>query len=156
MLMIEWERSKEFPKADHDFVDDGRHERVEELLGEVVDAELEGTEPLTDEVRARLKGMNKGAHEVGEVGEEDREADGDGEDEFGEEVPTRLLGRFEEGVELLEKDLEEGEDLVVEDFKPTATDRAEEGAEEEVVGVGFRRLAGELERVHDEVREVGE
>lgn len=156
VLVVERQRAKEFPETDHDLVDNGRHERVEELLREVVDAELEGAKSLADEVGAGLEGVDKRSHEVGEVGEEDREANGDGEDELGEEVAARLVRGLEESIELLEEDLEEGEDLVVEDLEAAAADGAEECAEEEVVGVGFRRLRSELERAHDEVREVGE
>lgn len=156
VLVVERQRTKELPEPDHDLVDDGGHKRVEELLREVVDAELERPKSLTDEFGTGLEGVDEGLHEVAEVGEEDGEADGDGEDELGEEVPLRLVGRLEEGVELLEENLEEGEDLLVEDFETTSTDAAEEGAEEGVVGLGFGGLACELERVHDEVGEVGE
>lgn len=41
VLVVERQRAEELPQADHDLVDDRREERVEELLREVVDAELE-------------------------------------------------------------------------------------------------------------------
>lgn len=154
VLVVERQRAQEAPQADHDLVDDGRKERVEELLRQVVDAQLEGAQALADELAPGLKSVDKGPHEVRQVGEEDREADGDGEDELGKEVLARLVGRLKEGVELLEERLEQGEDLVVQDLEAAAADRPEEGAQEEVVRVGLGRLARELERVHDEVGKV--
>lgn len=145
VLVVEGEGAEEFPETGHDLVDDGSHEGIEELLREVVDAELERAESLADEVGSSLEGVDEGLHEVAEVGEEDGESDGDGEDELGEEVPLCLVGGLEESIELLEEDLEEGEDLLVQDLESTSTDAAEEGAEEDVVRVGFGGLTRELE-----------
>lgn len=144
VLVIVRQWAQKLPKPCHDLVDDGRHERIEKLLREVVDAELEGAKTLADELWAGLKSMDEGPHEVAEVGEEDRESNGDCEDELGEQVAAALVGGFEERVQLFEKDLQEGEDLLVQDLESTAADAAKEGAKEEIVRVGFGGLAGEL------------
>lgn len=98
--------------------------------------------------------MDERAHEVAQIWQEDREPDRDRENELGEEILARLVGRFQERVELLEKRLEERQHLVVEDLESTTADRPEERAKKEIVRVRLGGLAGELERVHDQVRQV--
>ena len=69
--MVERKRSKEFPQSDHHFIDDGSHQRTQELLSEVVDAEFECSQSLTDEIGSCLEGVNERSHKVREVRKED-------------------------------------------------------------------------------------
>lgn len=94
VLMVEWQRSEQLPQANHDVVNDRCHERIEKLLREVVDAQLERAQALTDEVGSGLKCVDKWTHEVGEVRQKNRKADRHGEDELGEKVASRFVGRL--------------------------------------------------------------
>ena len=156
VLVVERERSEKLPESSHHFVDDGSHERVKEFLSEIVDAELERSESLADEFRSSLQCVDERLHEIAEIREEDGESDGNGENEFGKEISLRLVGSLEECVELLEEDLEKREHLLVQNLESTSTDTPKQRSKEEIVRRRFGGLAGELERCHDEIREMGE
>jgi hypothetical protein len=147
MMVVERNGLEKVVKGRHEISKDGPEGRIEELGGEVVDAELERSQSLAYELGTGSEGMHEGFHEVAEMREKVRESDGDGEAEFDEEVSLVGFGVEKEVVESVEHLLEDRKDLLVERLESTATDGSEESSEDGVVDGGLRGFGGVAERV---------
>ncbi|KAI3486322.1 hypothetical protein L1887_50216 [Cichorium endivia] len=155
VLVVVREGLEMLPERGHDVLCVGRHDGIEKLLGEVVDAEFEGAKALADELGGRLEREHERLHEIAEVGQKHAEADGHGEAKIDKDLASAGLCSVEERIEVLEQDGEERQDVLVEQLESAAADAAEESAEEEEVVGGLVGLAGELHGLHDEMAEVG-
>jgi uncharacterized protein YqfA (UPF0365 family) len=64
MLMVEGKRLQQIVKCSHQVPENRTHSWIEEFRREVVDAEFEGPQALTDEIRTGIEGVDEWLHEI--------------------------------------------------------------------------------------------
>ena len=154
VLVVVRQRAQVAPEGGHDLGHEGRHDRVEELLGEVVDAQLERAEPLAHQLGGGLQREHEWAHELVQVRQEHAEPHGHREAQVHEDVAGPVLRGVQQRVELLEQHGQEREHVLVEQLEAPAADGPEERAEQHVVVARLLGAARVAQRVHDERGEV--
>ncbi|KIH94140.1 hypothetical protein SPBR_05566 [Sporothrix brasiliensis 5110] len=141
----------------HELVEDRCHQWIEVFRCEIIDAELKGTQSLTNHIRASAESGDEGPHQEVEVRQEVAEAGGHRQTELDIQVALdRLAGGQQEVVEDVQQHLEEWQNLLVEVLKLAASDATEERAEQEEVVHGLLGVGRQLDRLADDVDDVGQ
>ena len=139
------------PERGHQFRHDRLHDRIEIVAGEVIDAQLERTQPLRDQLGTASEGEDQRPHQTAKVRKEVAQARGHRQGKLNVEIPLGRLPRgVQQGREHVEDHLEQRKDLLVQVLEPASADAPEQGPKQQEVVHRLFGPGGELDRAGDD------
>lgn len=151
VLMVMRQRLEMLPQCCHYVLRVGSHDRIEELLSKIVDAELESAKTLADELGRRLKSEYQRLHEVAEIWQQDAESNGYSKTQIDKDFAPAWLCRIEKRIEVFQQHREQRQHVLVQKLESTTADTAEESSQQQKVVCRLICLAREFHRLHDKV-----
>ena len=142
------------PQRGHNVLDVRLHDRIEELLREVVDAQLECAQTLRHQRGRRLQRKHERVHQLPKVRQQHTQAHRHSQAQVHKDLALRRLRSVEQQVELLEQHGQQRQHVLVQQLEAPPADAAEQRTQQQKVVRRLVRAARALERVHDEVRQV--
>ena len=142
------------PQRRHNVLDVRLHDRIQKLLRQIVDTQLQRAQTLAHKLTRRAQRQHQRPHQLPQVRQQHTQPHRHRQTQIDKQVLLARLGRVQQQVELLQQHRQQRQHILVQQLKAPATDAAEQRTQQQKV---VRRLLGPrraLQRVHDQVRQV--
>ena len=96
--MVVWERLQVRPERRHDILDVRLHNGIEELLRQVVDAQLQSPEPLAHKLGRRAERQDERVHQLIQVRQQDTQAYRHRQAQVDEQIAVARISRIQQEI----------------------------------------------------------